>query len=184
MRLSEDRSFDAEAVIERAKQLHGFKQDQQLAEFMQLSRTNLASWKRRNSIPAKYLFALVAGTEATVDWLVTGEEDQSVDEFGLSKVKPFVDDHIFWYALILFRLLLTEGNEAERKIAELLDDRMLAQVHVTINNIVTKMMYAKQKWEASGLVKREDVYKAVATEFGIAFFDNPPTPWWQDESIV
>ena len=43
---------------------------------------------------------------------------------------------------------------------------------------------AKDKWEKSGIIKEGDIYKVVATEFGLGFFDFPPTPWWEDENLI
>lgn len=177
------RTFEAANAINRAKQLRGFKQDQELAEFLGVSRTSLASWKRRNSIPAKHLLQMVFGTERSVDWLISGEEKVTVDEFGLSTT-PFVDPYVLWLALLAYRLELNQGNEAQHKLYEAINDQELMYAHIYLGDFITKLMNSKDKWQKSGLVKDRDVYKAIATEFGLSSFEFPPIPWWEDEKIV
>ena len=178
------RTFDADAAIERGKKLHNFKQDQQLAEFLGVSRTSLASWKRRNSIPAKYLIQMTFGTARTVDWLVSGEEKETEDEYGFTREKPFVDPYILWLAVKALVIELEMGPDKHKELAELIDDETLSYVHIYVGEFITKLMASKEKWAKSGLVKDKDVYKAVATEFGLAQFELPPVPWWEDERIV
>ena len=178
------RTIDTAAVIERAKQLHGFTQDQELAKFLNVSRTSLASWKRRNSIPAKHLFQMVWGKEVTVDWLMYGEELAKVDEFGFTKSKPYVDPYILWLSLILYRMELSGRNEEGERLSGLLTDDELAYCHIYIGEFITTLTQAKDKWEKSGIVQGKDIYKAIATEFGLGLFDFPPVPWWEDEKII
>jgi Bacteriophage CI repressor helix-turn-helix domain len=177
------RTFDIEATIERAKKLQGFKTDSALAEWLQVSRTSLASWKRRGSIPAKHLFRMVAGTEETVDWLTSGDEPLAGD-WGLAKTKFYINEHIIWLAFLLYRRDLTGRTGHEKDLGNLLTDGDLASFSININNYVTVMTATKEKWERSGIVKDKDIYQAIATEFDLGFFHAPPTPWWEDESIV
>ncbi|NTJ42578.1 bacteriophage CI repressor [Agrobacterium larrymoorei] len=176
------RTYDANAVIDRAKSLWALKQDQELADMLEVSRTTLASWKRRNSIPTKYLFKMIWGLDTTMDWLLTGKEDESVDDYGFSKKKPLVDDRIFWLSLLLLRLQLSDGTEKEKKIAELLDDNDLMGLHINLSNLISVLNDTKEKWLKSGIVKEKDVYRAIATEYGlsIGFGTNPPPTWWDD----
>ncbi|MBX3597314.1 MAG: helix-turn-helix domain-containing protein [Rhizobiaceae bacterium] len=178
------RIFDATAAIERAKKLLGFSQDQELAEYLEVSRTSVASWKRRNSIPARHLFEMVVGTEKTVDWLVSGEDKETTDEYGFAKGAPYVDPHVLWLALLMYRLELEEGNDSDRQLAGLLTNRRLSFFHIYLGDFITKLTAVKEKWEKSGLVKDKDIYRAVATEFGLSSFDFPPVPWWDDDKIV
>lgn len=172
--------MDAKAIVERAKELQGFRHDQDLAEWLNVSRPTLASWKRRGSIPAKYLFEMIKGTEASIDWLVEGKDREFTDDYGMYKGKQLIDPDVLWIALLLYRLEMSGGGESHRKIAEALrDDENLLACHIFLGNFITLVNAAKQKWQKSGIVKEEDVYKAIATEFGIAFFDFPPAPWWE-----
>ncbi|MGV8936981.1 MAG: helix-turn-helix domain-containing protein [Allorhizobium sp.] len=178
------RTFDVSAAIERAKKLHDFKLDQQLAEYLEVSRTSLASWKRRNSIPAKHLLQMVFGTEHSVDWLVSGREKEALDEFGFTKEKLFVDPYVLWLALLMYRYDLESGSDNDKAIAVLLDNKALSYFHIWLSENITRLTFAKTRWEQSGLVKGKDVYKAIATEFGLGTYELPPTPWWEDDSII
>lgn len=176
------RTYDATEVLERAKALWGIKQDQQLAEWLEVSRTTLASWKRRNSIPTKYLFKMIFGSDASMDWLLTGSEDETIGDFGISKNYPLVDDRIFWLSLLLVRLKMEEdGSEKDKALAAMLDDETLKHLHIQISNYITVLNDTKEKWLKSGVVKDKDVYKAIATEFGLSlgFGVDPPPPWWE-----
>jgi Bacteriophage CI repressor helix-turn-helix domain len=177
------RTFDATATIERAKKIQGLKTDSSLAEWLDVSRTSLASWKRRGSIPAKHLFRMVAGTDETVDWLTSSDEPLA-DDLGFTKTNPMIDERILWLALLLYRRDLSGLNGHEKELAELLTDDDLAGFAIQINNYVTLMTATKEKWERSGVVKGKDVYRAIATEFDLGFFHAPPTLWWEDDSIV
>ncbi|WP_275783569.1 helix-turn-helix domain-containing protein [Pararhizobium gei] len=178
------RTFDAALTIERAKKLQGFKHDQELAEFLEVSRTSLASWKRRNSIPARHLLRMVWGSDRTVDWVVNGEEKQTVDEYGFAKGAPHVDPYILWLALFMYRIELEFGNDRDKQLADMLDDQTLSYVHIYLGDFITKLTASKEKWQKSDLVKDKDVYRAVATEFGLGTFEFPPVPWWEDEKII
>lgn len=178
------RTFDAATVIERAKSLHGFKLDQQLAELLGVSRTSLASWKRRNSIPAKYLLQIVFGTEHTVDWLVSGEEKEQEEDWELLFGGSYIDPKILWLALCDYHLELqinSEKSEAQKALYEALNDEQLAHLHFFLGKSIARLMAAKGKWEKSGLVKGNDIYKAIATEINLSSFDYPPAPWWEED---
>lgn len=174
------RTMDASAIIGRAKQLQGFEQDQGLAEWLDVSRTTLASWKRRDSIPAKYLFRMIEGTEASIDWLVEGKDREILDEYEYFKGKQLIDPDVLWIALLLYQMKMSDGSASEKKIAEALDGDNLVFCHTFLGNFITLANDAKQKWLKSGIVKGDDVYKAIATELGVSlFFDYPPHPWWK-----
>lgn len=178
------RIFDASAIIERAKATQGFKLDQDLAEFLGVSRTSLASWKVRNSIPAKHLFAMIVGTDKSIDWLTSGLEEVFENEHGFAKGKPYVDPHVLWLALIEYKMHLQQGDKDDQDRARELNDKVLSYMHLWVGDSITKMMDAKARWEASGIIHSKDIYKAIATEFGLGLFEFPPTPWWENDEIV
>ena len=128
---------------------------------------------------------MIWGSETSMDWLLTGTEDESIGPFGISQKEPFVDDRIFWLALLLVRLKLDEsgeeGNKKDRELVKLLDDQTLMHLHIQISNYITILNDTKEKWLKSGIVKDKDVYRAIATEFGLSFGYGvePPPPWWE-----
>lgn len=67
----ENLMFCAAEIVDRAKQVKGFRRDKELAEFLGISRSTLSNWVTRNSID----FPLVLGrlNEVDYNWLLTGK---------------------------------------------------------------------------------------------------------------
>lgn len=173
-------TFDARAVIARAKALHGLKQDQELAQFLGMSKTAIASWKRRGSIQTKYLIGMVFGTEKSVDWLLDGVEplwegpDASHDDVG----NPVIDPDILWMALRIVALdAFSESERGYEELSAVLNDdpeqANIAYVYTHLSEALIYLLKVKEKWERSGLVKGKDIMRAVATEAGLSTWEPP-----------
>lgn len=180
--------MDVAAILSRAKEAFEVEQDQELAARLQVNRATLASWKRRQSIPAKYLSEMLDGGRISLDWLVTGKgRKEQINEFGLSDYNDIIDQKILWIALRSVAGELLQSNDlAEEQMAKwLLDSKYLATIHIHLNDYIKRVAQSKQKWEESGLVTGEDVYRALVTEFRAGgTYEEPTPPWWEDDSVV
>lgn len=56
-------------------------------------------------------------------------------------------------------------------------------IHINLSNLISVLSDTEEKWLKSGIVKEKDVYRAIATEFGLSvgFGTNPPPTWWEDQ---
>ena len=149
---------------------------------LEVSKTAIASWKRRGSIPTKYLIGMVFGTEKTVDWRLDGVErsgdasDAPLEQEG----NPIIDPDILWMALRI--VALDAFSDSERGYADLstvLNDdpeqANMAYVYTHLSDALVYLLKSKEKWEHSGLVKGKDIIRAVATEAGLSAWEHPDT---------
>jgi transcriptional regulator with XRE-family HTH domain len=173
-------TIDAGAVINRAKELHGLTQDQELAQMMGVSKNALASWKRRASIPTKYLIGMVFGTERTVDWLIDGMDrpDGPIVASLEETDDPILDPDILWMALRIVALnAFSDSERGYKELSQVLNDDLeqsnIAYVYTHLSDALVHLLKAKDKWERSGLVKGKDVIRAVATEAGLSDWEHP-----------
>jgi transcriptional regulator with XRE-family HTH domain len=178
--------MDVNGILERAKFAFGISQDQELADCLSVSRSTVAAWRRRQSIPAKYLSAMLYAGTVSLDWLLTGAgEPNTTNEFGLSDRTPNLDKEILWLALLALRNELEySNNQHDQRLHPLLTNDMLATFHIWLTDYVTRISDSKEKWQKSGLIKPADMYRALVTEYAVGKFDAPPPPWWEDESII
>lgn len=178
------RQIDVDTVIERAKSLRNVTQDQELAQALGVSRTTLSSWKRRGSIPAKYLLQMVDNGERTIDWLISGDDAKSADPAEIPIHEHYLDPEVLWLAILTYVLDITYNEDGDEELARVLTDDRLSRLHLDLSERITRLMMAKEKWLRSGLIKPDDVYKAVAVEAGLAWdFDrpHPRAPWLNAE---
>lgn len=180
--------MDVASILSRAKDAFEVEQDQELAAYLGINRATLASWKRRQSIPAKYLSEMLDGGRISLDWLVTGKgRKEQINEFGLSDDEDIIDQKVLWIALrsVAGELLASDNSVEEQMAMWLLDSKHLATIHIHLNDYIKRVTHSKQKWEASGLVAGDDVYRALATEFRTGgTYEEPTPPWWEDDSVV
>lgn len=175
-------SMNVTEVIKRAKKIHGFKSDKDLADHLSTSRSNIASWKRRGSIPSKYLFKITEFTGVSTDWLVNGDEEAETTEEP-SNEELNVD--ILWLALNNLELdLHMQCPEELKPLSEELNYKNLSYIHAKLWDTMAEMIKCKQKWLNSGLVTEENVYDAIATEFEISTYERPPLKWWEDDRLI
>ena len=65
--------MSARAIVDRMRAELGAKSDAEMARVLGVSAGTPAAWVRRGSVPQRYLAEVSARTNATVDWLLTGE---------------------------------------------------------------------------------------------------------------
>lgn len=178
--------MDVNGIIERAKKALELQQDQELADYLGVSRSTIAAWKRRGSIPAKYLSDMLGGGTISLDWLVSGSGTvKTVGEYGLTEQPLEIDKEDLWLALLATRAELAASNGArDNELAKQLTDSDLATLHIWIGEYATRIKASRNKWLTSGLIKSKDIYRALVTEYAVGAFDAPPPPWWEDDKIV
>ena len=66
-------TFDAKAILERAKYLLRVTSDRELADAAGIEYQTLISWKKRNSIPLQAIIELAGKAGCLLDYLVFGE---------------------------------------------------------------------------------------------------------------
>lgn len=169
------RTIDTCAVIDRAKALHGVKQDQELARLLGVSKTAIASWKRRESIPTKYLIGMVFGTEKTVDWLLDGTEPHAPSVNDDEQIS--VDRDILWMALRIVAVdAFSDSERGFEELSNVLNDPKninIVYIYMHLSSALLYLLRAKEKWERSGLVSGKDIIRAVATEAGLSTWEHP-----------
>lgn len=70
---NEDRSpLSANAVIDRLKEVLHCENDAKLADKLPTTRSNIAKWRRRNSVPYEFVTKIAIVTGTSIDYLLTG----------------------------------------------------------------------------------------------------------------
>ena len=64
---------DTKSIINRMKEAFKIKTNKELSEKLGTSLSNIDNWKKRNTIPQKYLLLTSQMTNINPDWLLTGE---------------------------------------------------------------------------------------------------------------
>ena len=64
---------DTKSIINRIKEAFKVRTNKELAEKLGTSLSNIDNWKKRNSIPQKYILLTSQMTNINPDWLLTGE---------------------------------------------------------------------------------------------------------------
>lgn len=175
--------MNANDIIDRAKEVMNLEQDQELAERLAVSRSTIAAWRRRGSVPAKYLSEMMVEGTVSLDWLLTGQGDRlSANREGFSTIsdKPFAEKEVIWLALLLARRELRQSNlEQDVNLANVLSDDLLATLQIMLVNYIRRASHSRDKWLKSGIVRPDHLYNALVAEYGFGQFENPPPPWWE-----
>lgn len=180
--------MNANEVIDRVKDAMNIEQDQELASRLSVSRSTIAAWRRRGSIPAKYLSEMMIEGTISLDWLLTGVGDRiSANRDGWPNLKELDDDielprgEVIWLSLLLLRQELQDSSrDKEVDLAALLTDDMLAAFHIMAIKYMRRVSRSRAKWLKSGLVGPHEIYNALVAEYGFGKFENPPPPWWNN----
>lgn len=169
------RHIDVVAVLARVKTAKGVVQDQELAHILGVSRTTLSSWKQRGSIPAKYLMYMADISDRSVDWLLDGSDHRKELELPEEAIERYIPADILWMALKLVAKGAGDDQDASPPLVQALTDGGKAHAYLFFHlaSSIVKLMDAKAKWEKSGLVAGDDVIRAVATEVGLAPWEDP-----------
>lgn len=174
-------SMDVDGILARGKEALGVKQDAELAERLRVARPTVAAWRRRKSIPAKYLSQMLDNGKFSLDWLVNGVgEKENWNEYGLLQDHPAVDAHILWLALCKLQERLQDSGVANLQALEHhLSGEALKFIHIELDQWINRLTRSKHKWAASKLIAVDDLYDVLATEFELTFLGVPPQPWWE-----
>lgn len=180
--------MNANDVIDRAKEAMGIEHDQDLATKLSVSRSTVAAWRRRGSIPTKYLSEMMIEGTVSLDWLLTGVGDRmSANRDGWANMResdeglPLPPGEVFWLSLLLARRELKNSHRKEETaLAEHLSDDILAAFHIMLTNYIRRLSRSRTKWLKSGIVAPHQIYNALVAEYGFGKFENPPPPWWNE----
>ncbi|WP_342234907.1 helix-turn-helix domain-containing protein [Inquilinus sp. OTU3971] len=175
--------MDVEGALKRAKSVLGIETDQDLAYALGVPRPTIASWRRRGSIPVKYI-AMLAGGETSIDWILTGKGDQSaVDDIGISKRSSDLDNECLWISICLAARWLTELDNPQLTI-DLTSKHDLTSLHAYVKSQYDKIVASKKAWERAKITSEKDIYKALLIEYHLDDSDIADPPWWEDSSII
>ena len=174
--------LDADKIIARAKQALVVNTDKKLAESLGIPRATVASWRRRGSVPVKYLLGLTS-EGISLDWLLTGEGPQYSVGDHYSPDESELDRAALWIALnLLTKGLFRAEVEEGKRLSELLDRRRLAYVLDHLSYYYGVILKSKESWEASDLIEKNRVIEALIVEYQLdRDFDyrgDPPTRAW------
>jgi transcriptional regulator with XRE-family HTH domain len=173
--------MDVEGILARGKEVLGLQHDAELAEHLHVSRPTVAAWRRRKSIPVKYLSKMLDNGRISFDWLMTGDvKRENLNDYGFTYNKPAIDPYILWLALCKLhdRWEVSDDKHLER-VAGYLSEDVLKALHIELDDWINRLSRSKEKWLASKVIREEDVYRALATEFDLTFLDLLPVPWWE-----
>ncbi len=73
-------------ILERLKEIKGFKTDTELAVFLGITRSTLSNWHNRNSIDFDILFSKCE--HINIDWLITGEGEMLKEVEEINSLMP------------------------------------------------------------------------------------------------
>ena len=177
--------MDVQAIVDRVKTTLGVKTDLELATRLEIPRATIASWKRRGSIPTKYL-AYMTAEGMSLDWILYGKSDDTLrDEYGfLQNEEKFIDHEALWISIMLMVRELRQSELLDmRVLGEKITKKDCMEFHIKLTTIYPKVMNSKGRWLGSGLVDPQKVYSALAVEYDLGDFDFHALPWWEDEEL-
>lgn len=153
------RSFDAKAIVERAKYLMRVGSDRELAETAGIEYQTLVSWKKRNSIPLQAVIDLAGKSGCLLDYLVFGE--RFVDPIGSP---PRIDSAIMDIAL---RMVSKAAKVDEKIIPKLVYETTFH--YIVLANMVDSLV--KSGTDRISAIKRVektsiDIGSALEETFG------------------
>lgn len=80
--MSTEITQESKIILERIKRFLGIKTDVQLASIMKVAQSTISTWKERNNLDWKLIFA--SCKEVSIDWLLTGEGPMKRDDIAES----------------------------------------------------------------------------------------------------
>jgi hypothetical protein len=86
---------DVVSVLSRLKTLFAVETDADLAEAMEIKKTTLSSWKRRESVPYSECVQIAQERMVSLDWLLAGRGQPVPIEFRFSSDSPSKSDGDF-----------------------------------------------------------------------------------------
>ncbi|MFJ5358963.1 phage repressor protein CI [Pectobacterium sp. CHL-2024] len=113
----------ASDVLERILSSYGFTMQKELGEKLGISKSNVAGWLQRGQVPGNVIVQCALDTGADVNWLVTGEFDNShlqIDA-GVLKGKPLYDQILASGGkAVLRRMMDAYGFRTQKELGDLL----------------------------------------------------------------
>jgi hypothetical protein len=82
------RKYGVRSVLDRLHKVLGVKNDSQLCEGLQVSRSTVGSWIARESVPYAICVDVAQDRGISLDWLLTGEGPMHRGEEGSAKATP------------------------------------------------------------------------------------------------
>lgn len=70
---NERETIDAEAIVDRFRDLLNCETDTALGEKLGLTQSTISNWRRRNSVPLDYIVDISRRTGRTIDYLIFGD---------------------------------------------------------------------------------------------------------------
>ena len=117
-------SAKAADVLDRILSSYGFTMQKELAEHLEIAKSNVAGWLQRDQIPGNVIVQCALDTQSDVNWLVTGElAKASFDKEPLKVRGKALYDEIMSNGgkLVLRRILDAYGFTLQKQLCELLD---------------------------------------------------------------
>ncbi|PWB83094.1 MAG: hypothetical protein C3F11_08350 [Methylocystaceae bacterium] len=152
-------SAPADAVIERMKKVAECDTDASLATAINTSRSNIAKWRKRNSVPYMEVFKFSVKYKTSVDYLLTGQ--RLGHEFLTIKV---IDDNILSILLkqlfaksLLFHPKGFEPNDYAKWLARRIASRY-NDVEELIEKLQTSMKMSRRDAEEAAIVAAETIF--------------------------
>lgn len=174
-------SDEAGKVIDRAKDVLNLEQDQELASLLNVSRSTIAAWRRRNSIPAKYLTEIMVLGTVSLNWLLTGIGDR----MHLNRTPPpsLSDEQLsdmtgLWVSMLLAKEELRFSiNEELRELGDILTDQNLSHLHFLLVGYIRETKAAQADLKREGVLSPNEVFDRLLDKFDLEKDEIPPPPW-------
>lgn len=84
------RKYGVRSVLDRLHKVLGVKNDSQLCEGLQVSRSTVGSWIARESVPYAICVDVAQDRGISLDWLLTGEGPMHRGEGGAGEAAPLL----------------------------------------------------------------------------------------------
>ncbi|MFJ5440098.1 phage repressor protein CI [Pectobacterium brasiliense] len=113
----------ASDVLERILSSYGFTMQKELGEKLGISKSNVAGWLQRGQVPGNVIVQCALDTGADVNWLVTGEFDNSHLQIDaeILKGKPLYDQILASGGkAVLRRMMDAYGFRTQKELGDLL----------------------------------------------------------------
>lgn len=114
----------ASDVLERILSAYGFTMQKELAERLEIAKSNVAGWLQRGQVPGNVIVQCALDTGANVIWLVTGELENArcLDVSNGIKGKALYDEIMAnGGRAVLRRVLDAYGFNTQKQLCDLLD---------------------------------------------------------------
>jgi transcriptional regulator with XRE-family HTH domain len=115
---------NASDVLERILSAYGFTMQKELAERLEIAKSNVAGWLQRGQVPGNVIVQCALDTGADVKWIVTGELAKAKydGDLTLMKGKALYDEIISnGGKLVLRRIMDAYGFTLQKQLCDLLD---------------------------------------------------------------